>query len=109
MKIILKNVTSFIHLTFIGFHFLHIDCVQSGSSVLPQTISPVIWMNPEVVKRAAEDPELFSVQREPVPLIRGKSGVDVSVVGEVLVDRLKLRNLGHVAADGVIGRIENLK
>ncbi len=69
----------------------------------------MIRMNPEVVKRTAEDPELFPVQREPVPFIGGQSRVDVPIVGEILVDRLQIRNLSHVAAEGVIGRIENLK
>jgi len=68
----------------------------------------MIRMNPEIVKRSAEDPELFPVQREPVPFVSGQSWIDVPVVGEVLVDRLQGRNLSHVAAEGVIGRIENL-
>ncbi len=68
----------------------------------------MIRMNPEIVKGSAEDPELFPVQREPVPFVSGQSRDDVPVVGEVLIDRLQVRNLSHVAAEGVIGRIKNL-
>ena len=65
-------------------------------------------MNPEVVKRSAENPELFPIQSEPVPVVGCQSGHDVAALREILVDGLQPRLLCHLVADDVVGRIENL-
>ena len=82
---------------FPALSYSHIDGIESSGSVLPHSIPPVVRMNPEVVKRAAEDPELLSVQLEPVSLIGNKSGLDVAVVAEVLIDGDQLLVVGHPA------------
>ena len=64
---------------------LHVNGVETGGSVFLQAISPIIRMNSEVMKWATEDPELFSIQFEPIPVIGFQSGLDSVVTLKVFI------------------------
>ena len=64
---------------------LHVNGVETGGPVFLQAISPIIRMNSEVMKWATEDPELFSIQFEPISIISFQSGLDSVVTLKVFI------------------------